>query len=108
MNETAVTENFDGDEFFGADRKLDMKARMRASVNEVQKLSADAKKATSSAGGPIYRAAGNKGRFSRRDSRARSAAVGNRSFPPGFVKPAASVPGEQFGNKKDIVCFKCQ
>jgi hypothetical protein len=37
-----------GDEFFGADRKLDMKARMRAYVKEVQKLSADAKKAVGS------------------------------------------------------------
>jgi len=46
----AVAENFDGDEFFGADRKLDMKAMMRASVEEIQKLSADAKKAVGSAG----------------------------------------------------------
>ncbi len=35
---SAVAENFVGDEFCGADRKLDMKARMRASVKEVQKL----------------------------------------------------------------------
>ena len=32
---SAVEENFAGDEFFGADRKLDMKARMKASVKEV-------------------------------------------------------------------------
>ncbi len=56
----AVAENFVGDEFFGADRKLDMKARMRASVKEVQKLSADAKKAVGAAGGPTYGASGKK------------------------------------------------
>jgi hypothetical protein len=31
----AVVDNFAGDEFFGADRKLEMKARMKASVKEV-------------------------------------------------------------------------
>ncbi len=31
----AVADNFAGDEFFGADRKLDLKARMKASVKEV-------------------------------------------------------------------------
>ena len=34
MNEAKGAENFAGDEFFGADRKLDM-ARMRATVKEV-------------------------------------------------------------------------
>ncbi len=47
-----VAENFAGDEFFGVDRKLDMKARMRASVKEVQKLSVDAKKAVGFEGSP--------------------------------------------------------
>ena len=47
-----------GDEFFVADRKLDTKARMRASVKEVQKLSADARKAVGVAGGPSYGAPG--------------------------------------------------
>jgi len=62
----AVAENITGDEFFGADRKLNMKARMRASVKEVKKLSADAKKAVGIAGGPAYgmpgRIAGLRGR----------------------------------------------
>ncbi len=49
---SAVAENFVGDDFFGADRKLDMMARMRASVKEIQKLSADVKKAVGVAGGP--------------------------------------------------------
>jgi hypothetical protein len=84
-----------------------MKARMRASVKEVQKLFADAKKAMGSAGGPSYGAAGKRSRSSRRGARAGSAAGGNRSFPPGFVKPAAIVPREHLGNKKEIVCFKC-
>jgi hypothetical protein len=90
----AVAENFAGDEFFGADSKLDMKARMRASVKEVQKLSAYAKKAAGIAGGPSYGAAGKRRRSSRRSNRAGSAGGGDRSFPPGFVKPAANVPGE--------------
>ncbi len=104
----AVAESFDVDEFFGADRELDMKAMMRASVKEVQKLSADAKKAAGSADGPSYGAAGKRSRSSRRDTRTGSATVGDRSFPTGFVKPVANVPREQLGNKKDIVCFKCQ
>ncbi len=81
-NEAAVAENFVGDEFFGADRKLDMKTRRRASVKEVQKLSADAKKAVGSAGGPTYGDAGKRSRPSRRGSRAGSAAGGDRSSPP--------------------------
>ena len=81
-NEAAVAENFDGDEFFGVDRKLDIKPRRRASVKEVQKLSADAKKAVGSAGGPTYGADGKRSRSSRRGSRAGSAAGGDRSFPP--------------------------
>ena len=81
-----VAENFDGDEFFGADRKLDVKARMRASVKEVQKLSADAKQAVGSAGGPSYVVAGKRSRSSRRGARAGSAAGGDRSFPPRLRK----------------------
>ena len=42
MNEAAVAENFAWDEYLGADCKRGMKARIRASVKEVQKLSADA------------------------------------------------------------------
>jgi hypothetical protein len=76
-----------------------MKARMRASVKEVRKLSADANKAIGSAGGPSYGAAGKGSRSSRRGSRDGSAAVGDRSSPPppGFVKPAENVHGEQLG-----------
>ncbi len=88
----AVAENFVGDEFFGADRKLDMKARMRVSVKEVQKLSAYAKKAVGAAGGPTYGASGKRTR--RRGNRARAAGGGDRSLPPGFGKPAANIPGD--------------
>ena len=51
-NPTAV-ENFLGDEFFGADRSTPMKERMRTSVKEVQKLSAQAKAAVGNAGSPF-------------------------------------------------------
>ena len=57
-NEAAVAENFVGDEVFGLDRKLDMKARRRPSVKEVHKLSADAKNAVGYTGGRTYGAAG--------------------------------------------------
>ena len=102
----AVAENFVGDEFFGADRKLDMKARMRASVKEVQKLSADAKKAVGTAGGPTYGASGKRNR--RRGNRAGAAGGGDRSLPHGFAKLAANNPGDQLGKKQEIVCFKCR
>ena len=49
----AVVENFLGDEFFGADRSAPMKERMRTSVKEVLKLSAQAKAAVGNAGGPF-------------------------------------------------------
>ncbi len=103
---SAVEENFAGDEFFGADRKRDMKARMRASVKEVQKLSADAKKAVGVAGGPSYGASRKRNR--RRGNRAGLTLGGDRSYPPSFVKPAVNVPREQLGKKQEIVCFKCQ
>jgi hypothetical protein len=103
---SVVAENFMGNEFFGADRKLDMKARMRASVKEVQKLSEDAKKAVGVTGGPSYGASGKRNR--RRGNRAGSAGGGDRSLPPGFAKPAANVPGDQLGKKLEIVCFKWQ
>ncbi len=48
-----VVENFLGDEFFGADRSAPMKERMRTSLKEVQKLSAQAKAAVGNAGGPF-------------------------------------------------------
>ncbi len=82
---SAVAENFAGHEFFCADRKLDMKARMRDSAKEVLEIYADAKKAAGSAGGPSYGAAGKRSMSSRRGSRAGSAAGGDCSFPPGFV-----------------------
>ena len=88
------------EEFFGAEQKLDLKDRMRASGKEVQKLSADAKMALGSGGGPSYGAAAYRSRSSRRDARAGSATGGDRSFPPGFVKPAANVPGEQLGIRR--------
>jgi hypothetical protein len=44
-------DNFLGDEFFGADRAVSMKERMRTSVKEVQKLSQQAKVAVGQAGG---------------------------------------------------------
>ena len=85
-----------------------MKARMRAFVKEVQNLSANAKKAMGSAGSPSYGAVEKRSKSSRRGARAGSAARGDRCFPPSFEKPAANVLGEQLGNKKKIVCFKCQ
>ena len=69
---------------------MDMKAKIRASVKEVQKLSADAKKEMGSAGGPSYGVAGKRRRSSRRGARVGSAAGGDLSFPPGFVRPAAN------------------
>ncbi len=48
-----MEENFIGDDFFGADRKLPLKERMRASIKEVEKLSAQAKVAVGKAGGPF-------------------------------------------------------
>jgi hypothetical protein len=74
-----VAENFARCEFFGADRKLDMKARMRASMKEVQKLSADAKKAVGSTGGPSYGAAAKKVR------------VGLRGGAHGLDRPRAAI-----------------
>jgi hypothetical protein len=88
------------EEFFGAERKLDRKDRMRASVKEVQKVSGDAKVAVGSGGGPSYGAAAKRSRSSGRGARAGSATGGDRSFPPGFVKPAANVPGEQLGIRR--------
>ena len=79
---------------------------MRASVKEVQKLSADAKKAVGAAGGPTYGASGKRNR--RRGNRAGASGGGDRSLPPGFAKPAANNPGDQLGKKQEIVCFKCQ
>ncbi len=87
-----------GDELFGADRKLDMKTRMRASVKEVQKLSADAKKAVRVAGGPSYGASGKRNRM--RGNRAASAGGGDLSLSPGFAKPAANVLGDQLGKNR--------
>ena len=54
---------------------------MRASAKEVQELSADAKKAVGSAGGPLYGASsGRRTRSSRRASRVGSAARVDRSL----------------------------
>ena len=81
---------------------------MSASVKEVENLSDDAKKVVGSAGGPSYGVAGKRSKSSRSGARAGSAAGGDRSFPPGFIKRAANVHGEQLGNKKDMMCFKFQ
>ena len=94
------SENFARDEFFVAERKLDLKDKMRASVKEVQKLPANAKKAVGSAGRPSYGVAAKRSRSSRRGARAGSAEDGDRSFSPGFVKSVANVPGEQLGNRR--------
>ncbi len=83
-----------------------MKARMRAFVKEVQKLSADAKKAVGVAGWPSYGASGKRNR--RRGNRVGSAGGGDRSLPPGLAKPTANVSGDHLGKKQEIVCFKCQ
>jgi hypothetical protein len=105
---SAVADNFARDEFFGADRKLDMKAKIKVSVKEVQKLSANAKKAVGATGGPSFGAGATRPRPPRRN-RGGGASGGDRSLPHGFAKPGANAPGEQLGNKKgEIVCFKCQ
>ena len=78
----AVAENVAWGEFFGAELKMDLKDMMRASVKEVQKLSANAKKAVGSAGGPSYGAAGKRSRCARRGAHAGSDAGGDRSSPP--------------------------
>ena len=59
-----VARNFAWGEFFGAERKLDLKYKMKASVKEVQKLSADAKKVVGVSGGPSYGAAGERNKKS--------------------------------------------
>ncbi len=90
---SAVADNFAGDEFFGADGKLDMKARMKASVKEIHKLSADAKKAVGATGGPAFGAGAKRPRPPRRN-RGGGDGGGDRSLPPGFAKPGANAPRE--------------
>ncbi len=97
----ADVDNFLGDEFVGAERKLPLKDMMATSVKEVKKLSAQAKCAVKIAGGPFS------GKSRKRGGRGgwkELAAKGN--FPPGFekTKPAA---GEQLGSKAQVQCFKC-
>jgi len=46
-------DNFVGDEFVGAERKLPLKDMMATSVKEAQKLSAQAKSAVGLAGAPF-------------------------------------------------------
>ncbi len=105
---SAVVDNFDGDEFFGAERKLDMKERMRDWVKEVQKLSADAKKAVGATGGPAFSTGRGRGRRSlRRTSRGGAAHGGDRSFPLGFVMPVVNAPGYQLRARRDAICLKC-
>ena len=101
----AVEENFVGDDFFGADRKLPLKERMRASVKEVQKLSAQAKAAVGNAGGPFTKKTQNmpnprKGVAPSKPSNPRREET---DLPPGFGK---SKPGEK-PSFKDLPCFKC-
>jgi hypothetical protein len=48
-----VVENFVGDEFVGAERKLPLKDTMLTYMKKVQKLSALAKSAIGLAGGPL-------------------------------------------------------
>jgi hypothetical protein len=74
-----VADNFAGDESFGADRKLDMKVKMKAYVKEVQKLSADAKKAVGATGGPSF-GAGAKRPMPPRRNRGGGAGVGGTAL----------------------------
>ncbi len=101
----AVEENFVGDEFFGADRKLPLKDRMRASVKEVQKLSSQVRAALGDAGGAFpKRPPGrpnpkkvpppNKTPNPRRE---------DSEFPPGYVKPKLPLRPAL----KDMPCFHC-
>jgi hypothetical protein len=85
---SAVVEIFVGDEFFGAERNLDLKNRMRAYVKEVDKLSVETRKVVGVTSGPAYSADRGRRRSSRRAPRGGAALRGNRSFPPSFGMPA--------------------
>jgi hypothetical protein len=100
-----VEENFVGDDFFGADRKLPLKDRMRASVKELQKLSAQAKAAVGNAGGPFPKKAPSrlnprKGATPSKPSNPRRE---KSELPPGFRK---SKPWDK-PSFKDLPLFKC-
>jgi len=101
----AVEENFVGDDFFEADRKLPLKKRMCASVKEVQKLSAQAKADVGNARGPFTKKAPNKpsprkGVVPLKPSNPRREET---ELPPGFGK---STSGEK-PSFMDLPCFKC-
>jgi hypothetical protein len=100
----AVEENFVGDDFFGADRKLPLKQRIRASVKEMRKVSAQAKAVVGNAGGPFTKKAPTmpnprKGVVPSKPSNPRREET---ELPPGFGK---SKPGEK-PSFKDLPCFK--
>jgi hypothetical protein len=102
----AVEENFVGDDFFGADRKLPLKERMRASVKEVQKLSAQAKAAVGVAGGPFSKKAPSRNQPRKGGATSSKPANPRREeseLPPGFGK---SKSGDK-PSFKDLPCFKC-
>ena len=103
----AVVDNFLGDEFFGADRTAPMKERMRASVKEVQKLSAQAKAAVGQAGGPFG------GRAPKQPRKPKGSGwkqpAGGTYVPPGYEKvdrPAGG-PGAKLG-ASTTQCLKCK
>ncbi len=101
----AMEEDFVGDDFFGADRKLPLKERMRASVKEVRKLSAQVKAAVGNAGGSFSKKAPSKpsprkGATPCMPSNPRREET---EFPPGFGK---SKPEEK-RSFKDLHYFKC-
>ena len=101
----AVVDNFVGDEYVGSERKTTFKERMKTSVKEVQKLSAQAKAAVGNAGGPFPTAKGNKKRKGGAGSWKQPVASGT-SLPPGFDRGKGTA-GDQLNSRANIQCFKC-
>ncbi len=100
----AVEENFTGDDFFGADRKLPLKDRTRTSVKEVQTVSAQSRAAVGDAGGAFpKRTPGRPNPKKVPPPFKPSAPRTEPEFPPGYVKPKLPVRPAL----KDLPCFKC-
>ncbi len=103
----SVVEIFLGDEFFGADRSAPMKKRMRTSVKEVQKLSAQAKATVGNAGGPFGGKAAKhhkaKGQWKQQQP------AGGSYFPQGYDKSDRSTGGPKVKlGANTIQCFNCK
>ncbi len=102
----AIVENFLGDEFFGVDRPAPMKERMRTSVKEVQKLTAQAKAAVGNAGGPF---GGRPLKRPKAKGQWKQQHASGTYVPPGYEKTDmhAGGPREKLG-ANTIQWFKCK